>query len=434
MSALTPGSPGETSLTISNALLCGTKDGDRRVDIVIEAGEIAAIEAPAPRRGGVIDASAWAVWPGFVDNHVHYREPGQEHKEGFASGSLASAQGGATTVLEIQNNTPYLDSLEAVERKRERVRASSVVDVGFYATAHPGMLSRIGALASVCHGLKIFMTGPKDLAITQHDELRIAFERAAAGGLGIVVHAENDQLVNQGLKRYGPAGAEAYSRARSPAAEIAAVDEALELVEETGAKVHFFHVSTAGAVERIAEAKQAGLQVGASTSPHYLWFDDGDVARLGAVLKCNPSIKSADDRAALRAAVRSGVIDIVSTDHAPHPEDEKRRAFEAAPSGISCADVFMPVMLTLVARGELDARIMVERCSRAPAAWHGFPDRGELKAGMRADLVLTEIDRPFVVTESMFASRAKLSPYLGMELLGRPVLTLVRGRIVVDRR
>jgi dihydroorotase (multifunctional complex type) len=243
----------------------------------------------------------------------------------------------------------------------------------------------------------------------------------------IVLHAEDDALVNQGLRRYGNKGAADYSKARSASAELVAVDRALTFVRETGARVHFFHLSTAGAVERIAEAKRQGLSVSASTCPHYLLFDDTDVARIGAALKCNPSIKSASDRAALLDAVRSGEIDIVSTDHAPHTVEEKKKSFEEAPSGVSSADLFMPLMLTLVARGELDLQTVIRRCSE-------IPDRGRLSPGRRADLVLVDLKKGFRVTEGHFASKAKQSPYVGMELFGLPVITMVRGRIVVDRR
>jgi dihydroorotase len=403
----------------------------QRHDVGVRGGRIAALERGLPRGVEEVAGSGALLLPGFVDNHVHYREPGADAKEGYVTGSAASARGGATTIGEIQNNRPLVTTASQWRAKVVSVEARSRVRVLAYGCAVAGNLRELRELARVAPGVKLFMAGDPDLEVSELSALRAVFtEVAAADGL-LVLHAEHGPTVRDGLKRFGERAVD-FSRARSAEAERVAVEQSIELCAATGARIHLFHVSSAAACDAIRAAKARNLPVSAAACAHYLLFTDSDVAARGAVLKCNPSIKSADDRIALRAAVRDGVLDVVQSDHAPHPRDEKERAFALAPSGIPGADLFLPLWLALVDEGVLDLDALVARGALGPARLHRLDDRGRIGVGALADLVLIEAAE-WTVAEEDFASKAKLSPYVGRTFRRRPAKVWVGGKLVFDR-
>ncbi|MEW6746828.1 MAG: dihydroorotase family protein [Planctomycetota bacterium] len=399
-------------------------------DIVIEAGEIVAIapnEAPAH---GALDGRGCLAIAGLVDGHVSYGEGGPTAREGFATGSRASAAGGATTVIDLQLDVPYADSVEALARKREKAARRSVVNVGLLGTVCPRNLGKLRELAPFTQALAVGLAGPEEFAIRDAESLRIALEEAAAVDALVVVRAEDDALVRSASRCHAAGGAAAYSRARPAAAEVVAVERVLELVRRIDLAAHFLELSTAGAVDLIEEAKTEGLRVTASTAPHYLWFDETDVARLGPRLKCEPSLKSPLDRNRLIEAVRLGVIDVVASGHTPQPAAAKSRPFADVPAGVSSADLLLPSMLSLVHRGWFDLATVLHRCAEGPARILGLSDAGSLAPGRSADLVLVDLDATRRVDVAQLASRDKTTPYEGMELTGWPRLTLVAGRPV----
>jgi dihydroorotase len=270
------------------------------------------------------------------------------------------------------------------------------------------------------------------LEVSERSALRAIFgEVAAADGL-LVVHAELGPLVHAGVTRWGER-AEDFHRARSPEAERAAIDLCNELSAETGARTHYFHVSSALGAEAIRAGKARGLPLSGAACAHYLLFTDRDVAERGALHKCNPSIKREADRIALRAAVRDGTLDVIQSDHAPHPRAEKlERPFRQAPSGIPGADLFLSLWLELVDAGVLSLDQLVERGCTGPARLHRLADRGRIEAGLLADLVLVEAGE-WCVAESDFASKAKQSPYVGRRLHHRVSKAWVGGSLAFDR-
>ena len=375
------------------------------------------------RRGGLV------AFPALVDNHVHFREPGAEEKEGFATGSAAAAHGGAGTVLEVQNSPPLLTTPNLLRAKRDLAAGKSRVNIGFYGSAVWEILDHFEEMAASTAGLKLFMAPSHgDEGLASREAMRPFFAACARWGCLMVVHAEDGRTIREAARRAGPVGPENFSRLRPPAAEIRAVETAVGLARECGTRLHVFHVSTAGAVDRIADARREGLDVSASTCPHYLFFTDRDTVRLGALLKCYPAVKSAHDRERLRAGLKEGVIEVVSTDHAPHLPGEKTLPFDKAPAGISSSDLFLPLMTTLAARGLLTLSEIASLCSRRPAEIHRLVDAGLLAPGRAADIVLFDPEAKWTVRRGDFLSKASLSPYLGMELTGRVAATLVRGK------
>ena len=415
----------------------GYGPGERR-DVLVEGSRIEAL-APAGsvrEADGLVLVEGRGRWllPGFLDDHVHLREPGLEHKEGYASGTRAAAAGGITTLLEIQNNPPLLTSRRAVEDKLELVRPKSVVNIGVYASLVEEALEHVGEMADLVAGYKLFM-GPSTGGLDIRGEERLAamFAAVARTGHWLFVHAEDGDLVERGIAEHGAAGAAEFHLARPAAAEIVAVEQALRLAREEGTRLHVFHMSTGGGVERVRAARAAGQVVTAGTCPHYLWFTHEDTARLGPVLKVNPSIKSAADREALLEGLRDGTVDCLSSDHAPHTLEEKQRPFPKAPSGIPSLDLFMPLCLTLARRGLLTLEQVVERAAVSPARVHGFSRKGRVVEGFDADLVLVDPEEARVVRGAEHFSKAKLSPWEGQPLWGWPALTMVMGRVAFER-
>lgn len=408
-----------------------------RCDVLVEGHAIASVapagSLPAGAAQVVQGRGRWLL-PGFIDDHVHLREPGLEHKEGYASGTRAAAAGGITTLLEIQNNPPLMTSRAAVEAKLAQVRPKSVVNVGVYASLVEEALPQVAAMAELVAGYKLFM-GPSTGGLDVRGEERLArlFAAVAPTGHWLMVHAEDGALIEEGLARHAAAGAAAFHLARPAVAEVRAVEQALRLARREGTRLHVFHVSTAGATDLIAEARAAGQEVSAGTCPHYLWFTQDDVPRLGTLLKVNPSIKSSGDRERLLEGLRDGSIDCLSSDHAPHTAEEKARDFARAPSGIPALDVFMPLCLTLARRGLLTLEQVIERAARAPARVHGLRRKGAIAPGFDADLVLLDPDETRVVRGAGHESRARQTPYEGLELWGWPRLTLVMGRVAFRR-
>jgi dihydroorotase len=414
----------------------GIAPGEPR-DVLIEGHAIAEIAPAGTLRAGaaqLVEGRGLWLLPGFIDDHVHLREPGLEHKEGYAHGTRAAAAGGITTLLEIQNNPPLMTSRAAVEAKLALVRPKAVVNVGVYASLVEEALPQVAEMADLVAGYKLFM-GPSTGGLDVRGEERLArlFAAVAPTGHWLMVHAEDGALIEQGLARHGAEGAAAFHLARPAAAELVAVEQALRLARQEGTRLHVFHVSTAGATERIAEARATGQAVSSGTCPHYLWFTHEDTARVGTLLKVNPSIKSAADRDRLLQGLREGSIDCLSSDHAPHTAEEKARDFARAPSGVPALDIFMPLCLSLARRGLLTLEQVVERASRAPARVHGLSSKGAITVGRDADLVLLDPSQTRAVRGAEHESRARQTPYEGLELWGWPRLTLVMGRIAFRR-
>lgn len=407
------------------------QDGSlRRLNLGITGGRVSYSGHENPPAGRVFDATGRWILPGMIDTHVHFREPGRTDKEDFGSGTLAAAAGGVTTVLEIQNNEPMMADAAILREKHSVVSAKARVNYGLYANVGLQNLDRLDELAPEAAAFKVFMTqsvGP--LTVTGLGDLWKAFAAVARTGKVLAVHAEADAIcktAREGL----PDHVASHSRARPALAEAVAVGEALELCAATGCPVNLAHLSTARAVDRVAEAKRRGLPVSAATCPHYLVFTDEAAAAGGNAFKVNPSIKSAADRDALLEGVRSGVIDHVHSDHAPHTPAEKAKSYREAPSGIAGIQHQLLVLLELAAAGKLALADVVRAAAEGPAAAFGLDRRGRIAPGWAADLVIVDPSAPTRVQRVDLLSRAADSPWVGHVFPHRIAATIVAGRVV----
>jgi dihydroorotase len=409
--------------------------GAETIDVRIQDGVIDAV-GPNLDRGALpqLDAEGLTVIPGLVDVHVHFRDPGLEHKEGWDHGSAGALHGGVTAVVEVQNNPPLSSSLAALRSRIEHVRARSRVDFGCLANLLPDSVPELAAMAPFTPAFKCFLGGSTGLGgETDYTVLENLFGAAARAGRMIVAHAEDENLLREGKKRYPNATANEHHLVRSAEAEIESVRMSIEWVARTGAELHVFHVSTRGACELIADARRRGLPVSGSTGPQYIHLSNEDAPRLGNLMKINPSIKTRDDNRGILAALTSGAVDAIGTDHAPHPLDEKRREYAHAPSGMPSVDLLWPLTWELVRRGDLDPWTALASVSwRAAQSLH-LPGKGRLLPGYDGDLALFDPEARRVVVGAELPSRSKWSAFEGRELRGFPVHVVRRGEIAFTR-
>ncbi len=402
----------------------------QRLDVAVREGRIAAVTTERVDAGETLDCRGLTILPGCIDTHVHFREPGRTDKEDFGTGTTAAAAGGITTVLEIQNNEPLTMDAAAAEQKLALVTHKARVNFAIYGNVGVQNLETLQELAPYVVAFKVFMTqsvGP--LTVTDIGDLAKAFRAVAKTGRVLAVHAESDGI-HRCMGTHLPNEAASHVKARPPVSEWIAVAEAIELARAFGTRLHLPHLSTARAVEHVRRAKEDGLDISAATCPQYLYFDAADVAREGNWLKINPAIKHDEDREALIEGVRSGVLDHVHSDHAPHTADEKRKSYRDAPSGLPGIQHEVPVLLDLHARGRLSLPDVARLLGEGPARAFDLAERGAVTPGYHADLTIVDPSGTTASAREDILSRAGHSPFIGRKLVGAVVATVVGGRII----
>jgi dihydroorotase len=419
------------SLLVRGARTFPPGPGARAVDVRVRDGLIEAIGAGLEAEGAeVLEADGLTIIPGLVDVHVHFRDPGLEHKEGWDHGSRGALHGGVTSVVEVQNNAPLSISREALSARLEHVRASSRVDFGCLANLLPASEGELEAMAPLTPAFKLFLGGSTGVG-GQDDRETLArlFAAATAAGRMIVAHCEDEDLLREGKRSHPAATAAEHHLVRSTEAEVESVRTSIELCRETGAELHVFHLSTGEGARLVAEARAEGLSVSASTAPHYLLLDNERVAELGNIGKVNPSIKTADDAAALVRALSDGVVDAIGTDHAPHPLADKQREYSHAPSGMPSVDLLWPLTWELSRRGVMTPEAALAAVTSRAADTLHLPGKGRLTPGHDGDLVLFDPEERFVVRGAKLPSRSRWSAYEGWELAGPPRVVVRRGEV-----
>ena len=416
--------------------------GSTNADVAIEDGRIAAIGPELAGASHEIDASGLFVLPGLIDVHVHFNEPGRTHWEGAATGSRALAAGGGTLFFDMPlNSTPCTVNAREVDRKREALERSSIADFGLWGGLVPGAVGEMVEMAERgVVGFKAFMcdSGLPEFPRADDQTLRDGMAEAARLHLPVAVHAESHDKVR--LKDgWGPAlagpskdrGARDFLESRPVAAETEAIGRALALAGETGASLHIVHVSTGRGVALAAEARANGVDVSIETCPHYLWFTEADVERLGTIAKCAPPLRAAADHQALWDALVAGHVDIVASDHSPTEPSMKAGDFVSAWGGIAGVQSTLPVLLD---RGHHDRRLSLERIadlvSASPARRFRIAHKGTIERDNDADLVLIEAASSFTLEKDHLQQRHKTSPYVGGTFRGMVRATLRRGETI----
>ena len=407
-------------------------DRDAPGDVLIEDGRISGVENSIEASDAeIIDAAGCWVAPGLVDLHTHLREPGQEYKENIGSGGRAAVAGGFTAVACMANTNPVNDDPSVTDYILDRARQDSPAKVYPIAAATKGLLGEVmtemvglmeaGAVAFSDDGMTIMDSGVQ----------RRVFQYSRLVEAPVIVHAEDRTLVGKGVVNEGPVSTRLGLPANPSVAETVLVARDLMLAELTGAHLHVAHVSTAGAVELIREARNRGLQVTAEVTPHHLTLTDEATLGFDTNTKMAPPLRSAADVEACRQGLVDGTIDAVATDHAPHAVHEKEVEFTAAPNGVLGLETALPVVLDLVRTECLTPLQLIRRLTANPARILG-QEGGRLDTGSPADVVVIDPERSWVYDPYKGYSKSRNSPWAGQTLQGRAVATIVAGQLVYD--
>jgi allantoinase len=375
--------------------------------------------------------------PGVIDVHLHFNEPGRTEWEGAATGSRALAAGGGTLFFDMPlNSTPCTVNAREFDRKRAALEASSITDFGLWGGLVPGSVPEMADMAARgVVGFKAFMCNSGLLEFPRADDVTLldGLREAAHLNLPVAVHAESEELTRGlGERMTSPPAAGATARAfldsRPVVAELDAIQRACLLAKDAGARLHIVHVSSGRGVALAAEARAQGTDVSIETCPHYLYFTDEDVERLGAVAKCAPPLRTADDQRELWDQLGRGRVDIVASDHSPAPPAMKSGDFVAAWGGIAGAQSTLAVLLD---KGHHERAIPLERISTLlaaePARRFRIRHKGTIAPGMDADLTLVDLHRHVTLTADALHQRHPLTPYLGRSFRGAVRRTIRRG-------
>lgn len=415
--------------------------GVAAVSVLVEDHRIAAID-PAIQTAAdeVVDAAGLHLLPGVIDDQVHFREPGLTHKEDLATASRACAKGGVTTFLEMPNTVPNATTQELLDAKLALAAEKSLVNYGFYIGATPHNVDELKH-AQRTPGIKIFIgSSTGDLLVDGQEALERIFAETT---LPLTAHCEDETTVRANTERYrGVADVAVHSQIRDVRAAVIATRRAIDLAIRHRHRFHVLHVSTGdetdvlgdyfagtGAYDGI-ETDVASRVITAEACPHHLLLNTDDYPRLGTLAQMNPSLKSADDNRRLWDALRDGRIQVIATDHAPHTWEEKQKPYPQSPSGMPIIENSLALMLNEVHRGRCSLEQVVHWMCDAPARVWDIVDKGRIAEGYDADLVLVDLNRRHTIRNAEQLTKCGWSAWDGVELVGLPVRTWVRGREV----
>lgn len=404
---------------------------NKTADLLIEDGRVSSINEDLQAEGAeIFDASGLIVCPGFIDLHVHLREPGEEYKETIATGAAAAIAGGFTSVCAMPNTNPVNDNGSVTRFIVEKAREAGLAEV------YP-----VGAITRGSEGAELSeMAEMKEAgAVAVSDDgrpvmnaqvMRHAMEYARDHELVVSDHCQDLSLSSGGVMNEGRYSTLLGLKGMSRAAEDSHVSRNIMLAELTGARVHIAHVSTAAAVEMIRRAKQKGLPVTCEASPHHIALTDAAVVGFDTNMKMSPPLRCEEDRAALIEGARDGTIDAIATDHAPHHADEKMLEFDHAPFGVVGLETALAVTLkALYTEAQIPVERIVELLTTGPAKAFRI-NRGTLAAGAVANVTVLDIEREWTIDSNRFKSKSRNTPFDGWKLRGMVVATFVAGRKV----
>ncbi len=402
--------------------------GDK-IDALIMPGE------PLPQTSGeIIDAGGRMVIPGIIDDQVHFREPGLTHKGDIRSESRAAVAGGVTSYMEMPNTLPRTITIAELERKHELASGKSLANFGFYLGATNDNLAEIRKLdAGQAPGIKIFMgSSTGNMLVDKKKSLEAIF---AESPVLLATHCEDEAIIRRQSKLYREQYGEevpisCHPEIRNEEACYRSTARAVDLARKYGARLHVLHISTKRELGLFGtDLPSEQKQVTAEVCVHHLWFEKSDYERMGSLIKWNPAIKTAGDREGLRAGLLEGRLDVIATDHAPHTLEEKKRTYFNAPSGGPMVQHSLVAMMELCRGGLMDLPALVEKMCHAPARIFRVKDRGFIRPGYFADLVILE-DAVWTVTKDNILYKCGWSPFGGQTFSTRVVRTLVNGRTV----
>jgi len=414
-------------------------EGRTTADIRISDGRIVEIGPELTAANEVIDAAGLHVFPGLIDAHVHFNEPGRTEWEGAECGSHALAAGGGTLFFDMPlNSTPCTISAEQVDAKRTALERSSIADFALWGGLVPGSIDQMAGMAERgVVGFKAFMcdSGLPEYPYADDRTLRDGMREAARLDLPVAVHAESEEMTRVLATGMTGSSARDFLASRPVEAELDAIARALDLAGETGAKLHIVHVSTGSGIAMAAEARTRGVDVSVETCPHYLFFTDEDLETIGVAAKCAPPLRNHGEHAALWGEVLGRRVDLIASDHSPcEPPLKHAGDFRSSWGGVAGVQSTLAVLLE---RGLDGRRVRFEHISELiaanPAARFRIPAKGALAVGHDADLMLLDSTRSYRLEAGHLFQRHKVSPYIGFTFAGAVVRTIRRGQTIFLR-
>jgi len=417
------------NLLIRNARIARPDGSTFDGDVACEDGRIARIDSAITAAAReTIDAAGKLLLPGVIDPQVHFREPGNEHKEDLRSGSRAAVRGGVTSFLEMPNTAPPTTTQAALDEKLALAAQKSVANYGFFIGATPDNLEALNTVTPTC-GIKIFMgSSTGSLLVNRPDDLERIF---ANGSRLIAVHAEDETRINSRRAQFaGRTDPAAHSEIRDNETARLATQLALTLSKKYKRRLHILHLSTREEVAMLRADKPAWVT--AEVIPNHLFLNTADYSRLGTLVQMNPPIRSPQDNVALWQGLHDGIIDFIATDHAPHTLEEKKRAYPNSPSGMPGVETSLPLMLTAMLEGRCTLAEIQKWMCYGPAEAYRIPNKGKILDGWDADLTLVDTEQVRPVRDEETFTKVRWSPWSGSELRGWPQYTIVNGEIAYD--
>ena len=404
-------------------------DGVRRADIGVTGERIAAIgDLGADTATETVDCTGLHILPGVIDTQVHFREPGLEHKEDLASGSLSAVMGGVTGVFEMPNTNPLTTSRATFDDKIARATNRMHCDFAFYVGGTHENVAELPALERLpgCAGVKVFMGSSTGSLLVADDDgveaiLRAISRRAA-------FHSEDEYRLEERKPLRVPDDPSSHPVWRDVEAAVRSTRRLVALARKTGKRIHVLHISTADEMPFLAANKDvASVEV----TPHHLTLDETAYDRLGTYVQMNPPVRDAAHRAGIWAGVHDGTADVLGSDHAPHTREEKDHPYPDSHSGMTGVQTLVPIMLDHVNAGRMSLERFVDMTSHGPNRLFGIANKGRIAAGYDADLTIVDLKRRETITNDWVASKAGWTPYDGVAVTGWPVGTVVRGHRVM---
>jgi len=399
-------------------------------DILIENGKILAVGKGINQKSDkIIDATQKIVMPGIFDMHVHLREPGREDKETVETGTRAGIKGGVTSVLAMANTHPPIDNPENIELLKKIIKQTAHSNVFISAAITQGRLGRKLADIAALKNAGAMAISDDGASVDDEKVLLEALKKAKQNKILVICHCEDKSLSANGVVNLGFISTRMGLKGISKESEFKRVKRDIDLAEKTGAAVHIAHVSCKESAEIISTAKKKGLKVTCETAPHYFTLTEEAVLSYDTNLKMNPPLRSKEDCAAIKQALKNGVIDCIASDHAPHTENEKDIEFDRAEFGVIGLETILAVSITeLIKPGVLTWPQLVEKLSVNPAKILQT-DKGNLSKGKDADIIVVSPDKEWVVKKEEIFSKSKNSPFIGRKLMGRVEYTICNGKI-----
>jgi dihydroorotase len=421
-------------LLIQNTRYIAKEGNIQQGDIFVEDGVIKQIglnlKQVAER---VIDGQGLLVSPGFIDLHIHLREPGGEKKETIATGTMAAAHGGFTTVAAMPNTRPVPDSKEQMESLKARIKENANVRVLPYGSI---TIRELGQELTDFAGLKAagaFALSDDGVGVQSAGMMLEAMKKAAENDLAIVAHCEENSLINKGSVHEGAFSKQQGLNGIPSVCESVQIARDVLLAEAAGCHYHVCHISTKESVRAVRDAKRAGIQVTAEVTPHHLLLCDEDIPGMDANYKMNPPLRGADDRAALIKGLMDGTIDFIATDHAPHTMEEKSEGMQLAPFGIVGLETAFPLLYTnFVLENKMTLEQLIAYLTKKPADAFGL-QLGTIEINGPADLVLLDLNEEKSIDPKEFLSKGKNTPFNGWNCKGWPVMTIAEGKIAWEK-